>query len=217
MQQQRLADLRADGHHRIERAHRLLEDHRDVAAADVRHALRAAATADRCRRSGCARCTVALSGSSRRIDSEVTDLPEPDSPTMPTLSPAATVKLTSSTTRTDADARVAPGRRRTGPRPRARLALIASFRVEHVAHGIADEIEGQHDDGDRRTGRDHGPGRTEQVVQAVADDVAPARMRRPACRGRGSSATPRGGWPRPSTASSAPRWARRCWARCGAG
>ncbi len=35
--EQRLHDLQADGQHRIERGHRLLEDHRDVAAADGAH------------------------------------------------------------------------------------------------------------------------------------------------------------------------------------
>jgi hypothetical protein len=39
-------------------------------------------------------------GSSRMIESAVTDLPEPDSPTMATTSPRFTVKLTPSTART---------------------------------------------------------------------------------------------------------------------
>ena len=37
MQGQRLGDLAADREHRVERRHRLLEDHRDVVAADVAH------------------------------------------------------------------------------------------------------------------------------------------------------------------------------------
>jgi hypothetical protein len=39
-------------------------------------------------------------GSSRRIDSAVTDLPQPDSPTMPNVSPAARSKEMPSTART---------------------------------------------------------------------------------------------------------------------
>ena len=35
--QQRLHDLEADGEHRVERRHRLLEDHRDVAPANLAH------------------------------------------------------------------------------------------------------------------------------------------------------------------------------------
>ena len=37
VQDQRLADLPADGHDRIERGHRLLEDHGDLVAADAAH------------------------------------------------------------------------------------------------------------------------------------------------------------------------------------
>ena len=37
VQDQRLGDLLADGHHRIERRHRLLEDHRDLVAAHAAH------------------------------------------------------------------------------------------------------------------------------------------------------------------------------------
>ena len=36
-------------------------------------------------------------GTSRMIDSDVTDLPQPDSPTMPSVSPGASEKLTPST------------------------------------------------------------------------------------------------------------------------
>ena len=39
MDEQRLHDLQADRQDRIERGHRLLEDHRDVAAADLAHLL----------------------------------------------------------------------------------------------------------------------------------------------------------------------------------
>src|SRR5215207_10121417 len=39
MQDQRLGNLLADGHHRIERRHRLLEDHRDLVAAHAPHLL----------------------------------------------------------------------------------------------------------------------------------------------------------------------------------
>ena len=40
----------------------------------------------------------ALSGSSPRMEKAVWDLPEPDSPTMPRISPRSTWKETSSTT-----------------------------------------------------------------------------------------------------------------------
>ena len=37
MDDERLGHLRADGHHRVERGHRLLEDHRDLGAAHLLH------------------------------------------------------------------------------------------------------------------------------------------------------------------------------------
>ena len=88
---QRLGDLPADGQHRIEARHRLLEDHRDVVAADLAHLALGelqqilALEADPRRR-----CLPGGSGISRRIDIEVTDLPQPDSPTMASVSPAST-------------------------------------------------------------------------------------------------------------------------------
>ena len=101
MQPHRLADLLADGQHRVQAGHRLLEDHRDRVAADVAH-LRlgqrqqiAALEADAARRS----CPAAPA-ISRRIDIEVTDLPQPDSPTIATVSPASTWNDTPSTART---------------------------------------------------------------------------------------------------------------------
>ena len=52
MQLQRLADLPADGQHRIEARHRLLEDHADLVAADVAHRALRRASAGRCPGSG---------------------------------------------------------------------------------------------------------------------------------------------------------------------
>ncbi len=78
------------GQHRIERGHRLLEDHRDGVAADLAHLLLgqieqvAAVELDR----GRPRCAPAASASRRRIDIAVTLLPQPDSPTMASVSPA---------------------------------------------------------------------------------------------------------------------------------
>jgi hypothetical protein len=45
VQAQRLGDLVADGEHRVERGHRLLEDHRDAVAADRAHPAATGATA----------------------------------------------------------------------------------------------------------------------------------------------------------------------------
>ena len=96
-----LANLAADGEDRVERGHRLLKDHRDLRAADRAHLglvqLQQIASVEGDR---AADDRVAPSGNSRMIESTLTVLPEPDSPTMPVSLPGATEKLTPSTART---------------------------------------------------------------------------------------------------------------------
>ena len=95
---QRLLDLVADREHRVQRGLRVLQDHRDAAPAHPAHvalALRHEVLAfeedlalhDAARRAG----------SRRSNDSAVMVLPEPDSPTSPSVSPARIAKLTPST------------------------------------------------------------------------------------------------------------------------
>ena len=97
-----LRQLLRDPHERIERRHRILEDHRDPLAADLPHlvvgqrqqvdAVEQRLSPETMRPGGV--------GTSRMIDRLVTDLPEPDSPTMPSVSPRPRSKLTPSTART---------------------------------------------------------------------------------------------------------------------
>ena len=90
VQHQRFGDLVADGEHRVERGHRLLEDHRDRGCRASRasrrsvSASRSRALEQRCARRRCARAASAIR---RRIESAVTLLPQPDSPTTPSVSP----------------------------------------------------------------------------------------------------------------------------------
>ena len=87
-------DLPADGQHRVERGHRVLEDHGDLFAADVPPSRFRSAGAGRAR--GNERCPLAISpggmGIRRRIDSMVTDLPQPLSPTTARVSPSSSVE-----------------------------------------------------------------------------------------------------------------------------
>ena len=91
MDGERLHDLQADPEHRIERGHRLLEDHGDLAAADAAHLLvgeleqLAAVEAD-----GALRMRAGAWRQQRMTASAETDLPEPDSPTIATISPGWT-------------------------------------------------------------------------------------------------------------------------------
>jgi hypothetical protein len=94
----RLGDLVADGVHRVEAGHRLLEDHRDLVAADAAHL--ALALLDQVlalEEHLAAAMRPGGTGISRITERLVTDLPEPDSPTTPSVSPLSRWKLTPST------------------------------------------------------------------------------------------------------------------------
>ena len=87
-----LDDLVTDGVDGGQRRQRVLEDHRELVAAQPRHAPR------RSRPSSSSPCSLidpvilAVAGCRPMIASEVTDLPEPDSPTIAMVSPAAKVE-----------------------------------------------------------------------------------------------------------------------------
>ena len=109
MQADRLDELAADGVDRAERRHRLLEDKRDLVAADGAHRLAVGIERGKidhspeppCRRPRRNRISppTIWPGRSRmpRIERAVTDLPQPLSPTMPSVLPGRTSKLTPST------------------------------------------------------------------------------------------------------------------------
>ena len=90
---QRLADDRADRHARIERGERVLEDDLHVAAERAERSRRRAAVTLRPSN----QISPAVGSISRRMQRPVVDLPEPDSPTSPSVSPLAMSKLTLST------------------------------------------------------------------------------------------------------------------------
>ena len=97
MRLQRLADLEADGEAGIEAGDRLLEDHRHVLADHL------PAPARREREKVLAREGEPVGGDGRGLRQEpmtasiATDLPEPDSPTIATTSPASTSRSMPST------------------------------------------------------------------------------------------------------------------------
>ncbi len=98
----RLHDLRADGEDRVERGHRLLEDHADVAAANRLHLALGQADEVAPRNEMRPVSMLAFDDSSRMIESDVTLLPEPLSPTMPSVRPSSRRNERSSTARNDA-------------------------------------------------------------------------------------------------------------------
>ena len=122
---QRLDDLGADAQQRVQRAHRVLVDHRHPAAADLpqaprRHAAQVLTVeADAVRRGS--RAARAAGCSSERT---VSVLPEPLSPTMPSFSPGATSR---STPRTISE--VSPRRRRPTRRSRIERSSLTGRRL----------------------------------------------------------------------------------------
>ena len=86
---ERLADLPADRQHRVQRRHRILEDHRDLAAADRAQLLVVSDSRSRPPNIAVPFVTRPLRARIPSSASEVTLLPQPDSPTIPSVSPGA--------------------------------------------------------------------------------------------------------------------------------
>ena len=98
VERDRLGDLVAAGVDRVERGHRLLEDHRDLVPADLPHVVLGELERGPGRRAGSRPPRSCPAGSMRRmIDIAVMLLPQPDSPTTPRVLPSSTEKLTPST------------------------------------------------------------------------------------------------------------------------
>src|SRR5690606_33896090 len=99
--------------------------------------------------------------SSRMIDSEVTLLPQPDSPTRPSVSPGATSKDRSSTATTVVSSPskqvVRPCTRRAGfggigMAASLRSELARQARVQHVAQAVAHQVDRQHGQAQEQAG-----------------------------------------------------------------
>src|SRR2546430_3928200 len=116
---------------------------------------------------------------SRMMLSAVTDLPHPDSPTMPCVSPGSSSKLTPSTALTMPSFVVKTVRRSwTSRRGCVKSGLRLETRVECVPNGVAEDIRCEHRGEDGDAGPDHQPERVEEVALRVGQHVAPARRRR---------------------------------------
>ncbi len=96
VQRERLGEHVADRHARVQRRVRVLED--DLHRAALRAQVAAASSSPRSRPSK--RDAAAVGSISRNTRRPSVDLPQPDSPTTPSVSPAARVKSTPSTART---------------------------------------------------------------------------------------------------------------------
>ena len=181
-----LDDLLADPLHRVQRRQRVLEDHRDPLAAD-----RPSSSCRRTDELGPAtvadRVILADFGSRPIRPRNVTDLPEPDSPTTPTISPVADVEVdaangldvavhrSGSETRKSRSASTGVSTGISRPRP------AASGRC--VAQAVADEVDA---DRDREQQRHAGNTASHQLPatsarSASAQQVAERRLTSTGC------------------------------------
>ena len=194
---QGLGDLVADGQHRIERRQRLLEDERDLGAADRPHrGSSAPKVAQQIDGPGIARGQPRIAAAARAATSPgsrapSSDLPLPDSPTSPSVSPGATtVKLMSCTTgvghgagreadRAGAET-VEAEDRPIRYRPARRSAMVLA---EDAPHRVGDLADG----GVRLDGREN---RRHEVVGAARRGLDGRERRAPRRPRSGSRARP---------------------------
>ena len=222
---QRLGDLLADGHHRIERGHRLLEDHRDL----------------RCR--GCAHLGLARAPAGSRPSKRMPP---------PTMRPGRRRTRPHDRERGDALAaagfaddaeRLAARERQANAVDRAHHAVAgeevrcagrstassgaartstcahsrsAQPRVEHVAQAVAHQVDREHGDGEEHAGHRGRSRARAGKGAALGHDVAPARHLRRRAGAEEATAAPRSGSPRRRCRSPARSAAAACWAGCGA-
>src|SRR4051812_10089716 len=115
----------------------------------------------------------------RNMESEVTLLPQPDSPTMASVSPGATEKETPSTARTT-PSRVkkwvfSPSISSKGEALCMRSHIAGKTRIERIAQAVAQQIDRQYRDREERAGKeDEIIGDLKQGAR-LRHDVAPAR------------------------------------------
>src|SRR6476620_9345015 len=111
----------------------------------------------------------------RRMDIEVTDLPQPDSPTMATVSPASTWNEMPSTARLiPSGVRKWVCRLSTSSNAIGSETLVHS-RIERITQAVAEQIDGEHGDGQERCGKEPDVGLDLPQRPALGHDVAPGR------------------------------------------
>src|SRR6202162_1784261 len=111
---------------------------------------------------------------SRISDMAVTDLPQPDSPTMASVSPSPTWKETPST------ARLIPSGVRKWvckfwTSSNAILQAFSHAGIERITQAVADQVDGEHGDRQERGRKEHDVGLYLPQRPALGHDVAPGR------------------------------------------
>ena len=135
------------------------------------------------------------SGMRRMMDRAVTDLPEPDSPTTPSVCPGSRVKRHAVDGLDDAVAGEEVHLEVVDFEKRA-ARLLLHLHVEGVAQAVAQQDERQHGGEDGEARAEHEPRGREQCTSAPRRACGPKRAPAAGCPCRGSSAPPRSGWRR---------------------
>ena len=167
MDDQRFGDLRTDRPHRVQRRHRLLENHPDARPRTPHIA--ASSSANRSSRQAAPRRRMRHPTASSPITaSAVIDLPDPDSPATPKICPASMDRLASSTDRmhiADAHGQIVDGETpgsSTPPQPW----------VEMIAQPVTRQVQPQH-------GGDDGKPRQHRQMRGEADHRLAVRQHPP--------------------------------------
>ena len=191
----RLDELAADRVQRIERGQRVLEDRADLAAADPAHRLVRADCRCAGRRAGSRPPAMRPGGSSRpMIAAPVSDLPAPDSPTTPSTSPGAIANEMSSTA-TSVPRRVGKldAQVRCTSSSGSGIAIGSpQLRVQRIAQPVAEQVDRQHHDHQRRAGKDRDPPLARRTgSRCRRGSACRATAASAARRRRGTTASPR--------------------------
>src|SRR3954453_12382308 len=118
-----------------------------------------------------------LRASKPRIANDVTLFPHPDSPTMPSVSPAAMSKVIPFTACT-VPRRVAKRTCRSSTKRSGSLATRAKLGIERLAQPVADQVEPEHGDDDRDARDDREKRTDREVLVRVRQHRPPLGRRR---------------------------------------
>src|SRR4029079_13349765 len=117
----------------------------------------------------------------RMRESPVTDLPDPDSPTITGVSPLAMAKESPSTARS-LPSSVANSTWRSSTSSSGAPAIGASdpppARIKRIAQGVAEQVEADHHGEDRQAGEGGDPPGGEEIALAIRQQRAPVGRRR---------------------------------------
>ena len=201
---ERLGHLPTDRQNGVQGRHRLLEDHADAVApkASPRLLIKAEDIV-LLERDGTV-VTRADRGSRPMIDRAVTLLPDPLSPTRATVSPMPTVERNLG--HDGSRVAMAKGNRQRGYFQQRSRSSATPMGIHRLADGVAEKVEREHDERDRKAGVEHQPGSPVEEVTPGRTASRPTPAPAAALPARGSSSLRRPGSPTTGRGSRRRPW-----------